>query len=1113
MKRLFCPLFFFLLALSLACNLVSVPGPPQATEPPEGENPPTGLTSPSPPQSGSAAPVQCPDSEPSFVTDLDVRQPTSLSEPAPRVPFRDPVFGRCLVRVTDRLNDKSPDDSSAGLKNEYSRVQSFNADDTRLLVRGTEATWYLYNAQTLQPLGQLPLDVEPRWSATDPNVIYYSSETRLMSYNIASQQTSLVHEFANDFPGQTLAAVWSKYEGSPSVDGRYWGFMAEDQDWNPVAFLVYDQQTDAVIAKRDVRGVPGVENVDNAYISPLGNYFIADFADYYCESGQLGTDAVPCGYMVYDRNIQNGRGLLRISGHMDLALDAQGREVVVYQDIDTDNISMLDLATGAVTPLWPIDFSYTSIGLHISGRAFDRPGWAVVSTHDGDVASHTWIDDSVFLVELKPNGRVVRLAHTHSLVDENQEHDYWAEPHASANRDLTRVLFTTNWERSGTEQVETYLIFVPTEAFSQTRDSPPNGNDSRPDAGQVRTNQGFVPSQAVSQTYYVAPTGNDSNPGTQSQPWRTIQKAANTLVAGEMVYIRGGTYREQVVPQNSGSAGNPIVYAAYPGETVTIDGANVNLPEWDGLFNIINKAYIRVTGLRILNAGPNPHNLGILSDGSSHVVIENNFVSHTNDSGIGAWNSDNIVVTNNEVEYACLSGFNESISVGGTDVFEVSHNRVHHSQKEGITLKDGSSNGKAFGNEVYNLDNVGIYVDAWDKHTYNIEVYQNIVHNIQDDGFALASEMGGLLENVRLYNNLSYSNRSTGIGLTRNGDSTTHPIRNIAIVNNTVTGNGTDWGGGIAVDSYESVNVVVSNNLVSDNLSFQIVVDPLIPGAQVSVDHNLIDGFRDSEGETRGTNFVEGDPRFADPGTANFRLQSASPAINAGDNATLPTGVTTDLDGNPRLVGGTVDLGAYEFQGSAATITFRSQAAYDGWILESSEATNIGGTMDNTAAVFVLGDDRLDRQFRAILSFNTASLPDNAVLAKVTLKLKLQGTIGMNPFQTHGALWADVNTGPFSGNPALQLNDFRAASSKGGVGFFPKTPSNGWYVKTWTSGIFPYINKTGLTQFRLRFALDDNDDRGADYLKFYSGDATWADRPQLVVEYYSGGAQGQQASK
>ena len=71
------------------------------------------------------------------------------------------------------------------------------------------------------------------------------------------------------------------------------------------------------------------------------------------------------------------------------------------------------------------------------------------------------MDDSVFLVELKPGGGVVRLAHTRSLVDPAQEHDYWAEPHATANRDLTKVLFTSNWGRSGTEEVDTYLVTLP----------------------------------------------------------------------------------------------------------------------------------------------------------------------------------------------------------------------------------------------------------------------------------------------------------------------------------------------------------------------------------------------------------------------------------------------------------------------------------------------------------------------------------------------------------------------------------------------------------------------------------------------------------------------------
>jgi hypothetical protein len=73
------------------------------------------------------------------------------------------------------------------------------------------------------------------------------------------------------------------------------------------------------------------------------------------------------------------------------------------------------------------------------------------------------MDDQVFLVELEAGGRVVRLAHTHSIVDESQpvEYYYWAEPHASTNLDLTRLLFTTNWGRFDTGEVEMVMIALP----------------------------------------------------------------------------------------------------------------------------------------------------------------------------------------------------------------------------------------------------------------------------------------------------------------------------------------------------------------------------------------------------------------------------------------------------------------------------------------------------------------------------------------------------------------------------------------------------------------------------------------------------------------------------
>jgi hypothetical protein len=410
---------------------------------------------------GGGIPVGCEDPLYPYVTGFDVLQTPRVEEPDPRTPFQDQVFGTCVVRVTDRGSDLSPDDPSAGLKNEYSRSQAFNADGSYLIARSIEAFWYLYDANTLQPLAQLPLEIEPRWSATDPYLIQFVSDVRLMSYNVQSGERTIIHDFSADLPFEPNM-VWTRYEGSPSADGRTWGLMAEDQDWLTTGYLVYDVEDDQVIATRYLDDASeDAREIDSVTISPSGKYFLA-YMDLYCERGVLGTDANPCGLMVYDRELKNGRGLLRVVGHSDLVLDSRKRDILVYQDIDTDHIAMLDLESGTITPLWPIDFSHSPIGFHFSGRAFNKPGWALISTYDGgNPDDATWMDDQVFALELKPNGRVVRLAHTHSVVDQDQEHDYWAEPQATVNQDFTRILFTSNWGRSGTDDVEMYMVILP----------------------------------------------------------------------------------------------------------------------------------------------------------------------------------------------------------------------------------------------------------------------------------------------------------------------------------------------------------------------------------------------------------------------------------------------------------------------------------------------------------------------------------------------------------------------------------------------------------------------------------------------------------------------------
>jgi hypothetical protein len=71
---------------------------------------------------------------------------------------------------------------------------------------------------------------------------------------------------------------------------------------------------------------------------------------------------------------------------------------------------------------------------------------------------------------------------------------------------------------------------------------------------------------------------------------------------------------------------------------------------------------------------------------------------------------------------------------------------------------------------------------------------------------------------------------------------------------------------------------------------------------------------------TNGFANISVPPLFVDYANGNLRLQSNSPCINAGNNAYVTT--TTNRDGNPRIVSGTVDIGAYEYQGTGSRISY-----------------------------------------------------------------------------------------------------------------------------------------------------------------------------------------------
>lgn len=437
----------------------------------------------------------------------------------------------------------------------------------------------------------------------------------------------------------------------------------------------------------------------------------------------------------------------------------------------------------------------------------------------------------------------------------------------------------------------------------------------------------FLPS-ANATDYYVDTKGNDTNKGTLSSPWKSISKAAKTLVAGDTVYIRAGTYKEQVTPQNSGSALNGfITYTAYPNETVTLDGSNGLNWNWNGIFDLSNRSYIQISGLRVINSA----GFGFFMLNSSNVKILNNYTYSTQYSGIYNEDSDSITIDGNEVELANKDGGSqESISIASGTNFIVSNNRVHGGGKEGIDAKGSVDNGKIFGNIIYDMARVGIYIDAWDSLSNNIEIYNNIVSDSKsqdsgasEDGIRIGAEHGGVISNAKIYNNIVHKIAASAIVLSNWKESgfKEPTFKNISILNNTTYNCGTrdsSYGGGIDIQGASATGIIIQNNILSQNRNFPIRLSTGIPSANVTISNNLIEksGGTQASNSSTGVNAVIGRPLFTDPAVNDFHLQSTSPAINSG----LSTGAPDkDFDLHSRPQGGQVDIGAFEYGSSSNT--------------------------------------------------------------------------------------------------------------------------------------------------------------------------------------------------
>ncbi len=124
--------------------------------------------------------------------------------------------------------------------------------------------------------------------------------------------------------------------------------------------------------------------------------------------------------------------------------------------------------------------------------------------------------------------------------------------------------------------------------------------------------------------------------------------------------------------------------------------------------------------------------------------------------------------------------------------------------------------------------------------------------------------------------------------------------RNCTIVNNSAG----ESGGGICSLDESSLNI--TNCIIWDNSPDQITYDNYTP---------LIT-YSDVQASWPGLGNIDSEPCFVDATNSDYHLLPVSPCINAGDpNYILDPNCPNDLDGNPRIIDGRIDMGAYEFPG------------------------------------------------------------------------------------------------------------------------------------------------------------------------------------------------------
>lgn len=421
--------------------------------------------------------------------------------------------------------------------------------------------------------------------------------------------------------------------------------------------------------------------------------------------------------------------------------------------------------------------------------------------------------------------------------------------------------------------------------------------------------------------YYVSTTGSDSNSGSESSPWKTIQKGINSLKAGDILYIKGGTYPEKLNVNTSGTSSAPITISGYADEMPTVDGSNISLGCYDFLVTV-KGSYVNLEKLKVANSTG-----GGMYIGGTASSIKNVSLSHLGETGAvlaGTNNiADTVTVTDNGYRYGsgCSTWGSALCTVGKDSV--IKNSLTYNNVGEGLNAYAASSGAIIEDNVSYDNKSVNLYVDS----SSGTIVRRNLVYHSPNSssssrGITIGGETGGV-SNVTIVNNFVM-----GGFVNLEVDSNVTSLNGVNISYNTFVNSRGDANSGYNMGIYFRSNLksfsnsTFSNNLVIEEPSNRTPVSVSSSHNGLTFSHNAWSKTPNSAAQGAGDiTCPTSDCGISKNGTYSagalspewFKILSNSPAR---DKAEVISSVSEDFFKNQR--GSLPDIGAHEFDASSS---------------------------------------------------------------------------------------------------------------------------------------------------------------------------------------------------